>query len=90
MAKIKINITYILSDDRFIISNTKFPTKIIEEFLRTQIGKGEDFSPANKVDEFTISILLDLSHDIFTVKHNCGNKGLRDGILQRYITKCGK
>ncbi len=54
---------------------------IVCEFLRGQIGEGEDNSPANNHDIYKININLDLNGDVFTVKSNCGNLGLRDGIL---------
>jgi hypothetical protein len=59
---------------------------ILTTFIRTQIGKGEDKREANKLEEYRILIELDLSYDIFNITDNCGNKGLRDGIIIHYMT----
>jgi len=55
---------------------------IVCDFLRSQLGAGEDDSPPNELEEYKIKIAVDLSEDRFMVTSNCGNKGLRDGILQ--------
>lgn len=60
---------------------------VIVNFLRTQIGAGEDTSEANILDLYEIDLLLDLSTDTFSVSSNCGNLGLRDGILHHLFTK---
>lgn len=85
---LKLRINYNIADDTFdYISNIKSDQikKIVSEFLRTQLGKGEDLSEADKRDCYSIEIHLDLSYDCFSVSHNCGNKGLRDGILMEFI-----
>ena len=58
---------------------------IVVDFLRTQIGKGKDESPHEDHCLYQIDITLDLADDIFYVTHNCGNKGLREGILQHFL-----
>jgi hypothetical protein len=68
-----------------IKSNVKDCKNFIFNFLRTQIGVGEDLSIANKINNYTITITLDLTTDIFSVEHNCGNLGLRDGILLNFL-----
>ena len=55
--------------------------ELISEFLRCQIGAGEDLSPSNRLDVYTINLQLDLSEDVWYCKHDCGNLSLRDGIL---------
>ena len=54
---------------------------ILFEFLRSQIGAGADDKPPNIKEIYTIRLDLDLSDDTFQVSSDCGNKGLRDGIL---------
>jgi len=82
MHDIEVTVTYNIKDGAFeVTGNAKNPKGIIDNFLRIQMGAGVDNTPANRVDIYNISIYLDLSEDIFTSTHNCGNKGLRDGIL---------
>jgi hypothetical protein len=58
---------------------------IVSEFLRGQIGQGADKSKVNKQDTYTIRITVDLSYDTFRCIHDCGNLGLRDGILMYFL-----
>ena len=60
---------------------------LVSKFLRLQIGKGADDSKTNEIDLYEITIFLDLSFDNFSCKHNCGNLGLRDGILMSFLNK---
>lgn len=55
--------------------------EIISEFIRSQMGTGKDNTPAEERDVYNITIQIDLSDDTFYCKHDCGNKGLREGIL---------
>jgi hypothetical protein len=55
--------------------------EVLEAFLQDQIGAGADPAPAVESDVYTIRIRLDLSDDSFFSSHDCGNLGLRDGIL---------
>lgn len=55
--------------------------EVLEDFLRRQIGSGEDPDPLVERDEYNIAIQLDLDEDVFYHEHDCGNKGLRDGIM---------
>ena len=57
---------------------------VVEGFLRGQVGAGKDESPPNEQDVYHIRIEVDLSFDIFTSRHDCGNLGLRDGILLHF------
>jgi len=59
--------------------------EILTGFLRSQMGKGEDKALAVERDQYEITIQLDVSTDTFYVKHDCGNKGLRDGILMEVL-----
>ena len=54
---------------------------LIMEFIRTQIGAGADPTPANEVDVYKITLRWYPDGDRFATSHNCGNLGLRDGIL---------
>jgi hypothetical protein len=60
---------------------------ILENFLRSQMGAGQDLTDPEVRDEYAIKIVLDLSDDSFYVTHDCGNKGLRDGILMDVMTR---
>lgn len=59
--------------------------EIVSTFLNFQIGAGKDNSNPNTKTIYTIKIFVDLSFDKFTCEHDCGNKGLRDGILMHYL-----
>lgn len=79
-----LNILYNISTDEFAFDSDIKPERqaeVIGDFLRMQTGKGEDFTPPNERTEYHIKITLDLSEDRFTVEHDCGNLGLRDGLL---------
>lgn len=54
---------------------------IVSGFIRSQTGAGVDNTPPNELDVYTIKLSVDLSTDHFTCVCDCGNKGLRDGIL---------
>lgn len=85
---LKIKISYDVINDKFdYISNIKPDQikKIVSEFVRTQVGAGEDSSEAEEHDSYSVNLSLDLSHDRFSISDNCGNKGLRDGILLHFI-----
>ena len=85
-----IKVCYNLADDKFKYeSNIKKGQmeEIVLSFLRQQIGKGADNSERNEVDIYEISIELDLSDDTFYCSHNCGNLGLRDGILMHFVSR---
>ena len=66
--------------------------EVIDDFLRTQVGAGEDERYHDEREYYDIKISLDLETDTFECAHNCGNKGLRDGILMRceQLMKSGK
>ena len=86
MSDLFVGVSYNLNSNQFEIeTNAKDPRKIITEFLRTQIGAGKDESPVNEIDDYKIRIDLDLSCDAFRCTHDCGNLGLRDGILLTYL-----
>ena len=90
MADLFIEIKYNIKTDIFKVnSNIKeeLQKQLVSAYLRMQMGKGKDNSEAENRDEYIITIKIDLRWDVFTSKHNCGNKGLRDGILMRWVGK---
>jgi hypothetical protein len=60
---------------------------VLEDFLRTQVGAGEDRRPAEDREEYNIRIEVDLSDDTFSVWHDCGNKGLMAGIVMDVVSR---
>lgn len=90
MDKLFIDLVYDLDKDEFDISTNikeEKVTDLLTNFLMTQMGKGVDESKAEELEKYHIRIELDMTLDNFSVKDDCGNKGLRDGILLRYIGK---
>ena len=61
--------------------NNEGSSEIIENWIRSQIGAGKDESKPDIRKVYTIQIWCNLSDDSFSIKSNCGNKSLRDGIL---------
>ena len=59
--------------------------EILSEYLRTQLGQGEDTSKAEEREDYTIKIGLNLSSDTFTTESNTGNRGLATGIVMRSL-----
>ena len=87
---LKILIDYDLIRDSFCINGNVKMSRVgdlVTEFLKTQVGAGEDNRKAETKDLYKIDILLDLSQDIFRCSSNCGNLGLREGILLRLINR---
>ena len=88
MSILFVELKYDIKKDNFDVSTNikeKSVSDIVETFLRNQVGAGVDNKEANKYDVYNIRIELDLSDDTFKVSDNCGNKGLRDGILMRFL-----
>ena len=84
-----LNIEFDLGNNKFRISGNIKPEmykEVVSNFLRGQIGAGEDAREANKKDIYNIKINVDLSEDRFEVSDNCGNKSLRDGILGYFLS----
>jgi len=88
MSDVSVEITWDVDKKSYDVKgNARDPKSIVSRFLDTQIGKGEDESPREDRDEYRIRIELDLQVDTFTVYSNCGNKGLRDGILLGFVNE---
>lgn len=82
--KLCLAITYNIETDSFTFESDLKPERraeVLEEFLRMQMGKGEDKTPPAELKEYHIRLTLDLTDDTFHVTHDCGNLGLRDGLL---------
>jgi len=86
MQNLFLNIEYDIENDKYKFnSNAKEYRTIIENFLRSQIGAGQDNRKPVEKDIYNISIELDLSNDSFKSSDDCGNYGLRDGILMNAL-----
>ena len=86
----KIKIKFNLKKETFDVWTNikdKFIADTVLEFLRSVMGTGKDKSKAKKLNIYLIEIGLALEGDIFTVKSNTGNKGLREGILMLFVKK---
>jgi hypothetical protein len=84
MTTLHINIAYDLGKDSYTFDTDVKQERISEvltDFLQMQIGRGKDDTPPAERDVYHIRIKLDLSEDRFDVEHDCGNLGLRDGLL---------
>ena len=64
--------------------------EVLTGFLQTQIGQGEDPSPAADLPEYHIQIKLDLSDDTYYSKSDTGNMGLTVGILMDVLNRLPK
>jgi hypothetical protein len=58
---------------------------LLVTFIQGQVGQGADSRKAKELDVYHINIKIDLSQDIFHVRDDTGNKGLRDGIIMHTI-----
>lgn len=56
-------------------------TEVLESFIRSQIGAGEDDRKPVDREVYHITIHLDLADDSFRVQHDCGNMALVTGIV---------
>ena len=91
MSDIYIKIHYPVNEpEKFNIDTNAKPEMVddlLNEFIRSQIGAGADESTPNDEDVFEISLRIDLSDDTWYANDNCGNKGLRDGIIMDVINR---
>lgn len=92
--RLYVEIQYNVPDDKFCITRTNIRKdsiqSIVSNFLRSQIGGGQDKSPVNEQNVYTIELQIDLSDDSFYCAHNCGNRGLREGILMHFCSIFGE
>lgn len=59
--------------------------ELIEAFLTGQIGAGEDKTPPEERETYSIRLEWFPEDDRIEVGSNTGNKGLRDGILLQIL-----
>jgi hypothetical protein len=89
-----IDIEYDISEpDKFKIDGNiadQLYMGLMSDFVRSQIGKGEDTTEPNILDVYHIHIEMDMSTDTFIVRSDTGNKGLRDGILMDILQRLRK
>ena len=69
----------------FTDMNVEGAKGVVEAFLSTQIGQGVDNNEANDLDICTVKLRCDLAYDIFFCTDDCGNRGLRDGVLVFFL-----
>lgn len=71
------------SEDSIVKTNIKKEQlkDLLGEYLRAQMGKGEDKRKANEKDEYKITIQLDLRDDTFYTSSDTGNACLTCGIV---------
>lgn len=60
---------------------------VVEAYIQDCIGRGADKRPANELDVYTITLIIDLSNDVITVRSDCGNKGLTLGIMMDILRR---
>jgi len=84
MKLLYVNIVYNVQTDEFTFESNMKPehrAEVLADFLRAQIGGGKDNAPPIERQEYHVRLTLDLTDDTFRVTHDCGNLGLRDGLL---------
>jgi len=91
MSDIYMKVTYpIETPDEFQIETNAKPEVVgdlLGEFIHGQVGAGADNRPAIERNVYEITLSVDLSDDTWTVNHNCGNRGLREGILMDVMSR---
>ena len=68
-----------------LILKAKRNKEIVEAFLINQIGAGEDRNKANELDVYQITLDWYPHLDRIESTSNTGNRGLREGILMRFL-----
>jgi len=56
-------------------------SEVLEGYIRTQIGAGEDTGDPVQRNVYHLRLTLDVSDDSFRMSHDCGNEGLCLGIV---------
>ena len=59
--------------------------ELMTDYIHSQIGTGKDTSPPENRDVYKIILGVELAEDSWGSYHNCGNKGLRDGIVMKVL-----
>ena len=94
MSRLTLTIDFTIGDggedDTFELGGTvkkEGAAEIIENWLRSQMGAGPDGTPAKQLKTYHIEIDWYPSDDRLTCWSNCGNDGLRDGLLLYVLKK---
>ena len=94
MSKLTLTIDFTIGDedepDTFVLGGTikqSAAKEIIDNWLRSQMGAGVDGRPANRLKTYHIEIDWYPGNDRFRCRSNCGNDGLRDGLLLYVVKK---
>jgi len=85
-----MEVKYNVKDNKFeTFGNLKKKAmmELVEEFLRLQMGQGEDLVPPRDLATYTIKLEWYPENDGITVVSNTGNRGLRDGILMEFLKR---
>lgn len=86
---ITIDITFTVKDESVVIrTNAKHEKvqELLEDYLHSIMGAGKDHAPMVERDVYKIVIGVELAEgDAWGSHHDCGNKGLRDGIIMRIL-----
>lgn len=88
-----IEMTFNMKEDTVRIRTNAKHDKVgdlLEDYLHAQIGSGKDTTPATEKDIYNITLGVELGEDIWGSSHDCGNKGLREGIVMRILTMLDK
>jgi len=88
-----LDIKYYVESDKFEVGgnvNRRGQEELVEAFLRGQMGAGEDKSKPIIRDTYKIQLKWYPENDDIEVRSNMGNKGLRDGILLKYLRDLSK
>ncbi|MFH1072532.1 MAG: hypothetical protein V1743_03830 [Nanoarchaeota archaeon] len=88
-----LDIRYHLNSDRFEVGGDvrrDGQRGLVETFLRTQIGAGEDTRVAKEQDTYHIRLQWHPECDMIEVKSDTGNKSLQDGILLHFLNNFDK
>lgn len=87
---ITIEMTFTVKDESVVIrTNAKYEKvqDLLEDYLHSIVGSGKDPAPMVERDVYKIVIGVELAEgDAWGSHHDCGNKGLRDGIIARVLS----
>jgi hypothetical protein len=86
---ITIEMTFTVKGENVIIRTNAKHEKVqdlLEDYLHSIVGSGKDSTPMVERDTYKIVIGIELAEgDVWGSHHDCGNKGLRDGIIARIL-----
>lgn len=88
-----IEMTFNVKDESTTIRTNAKHDKVDElltDYLHSIVGAGKDETLMVERDVYTITIGVELADDSWGSSHDCGNKGLRDGIIMRVLALLSK